>query len=81
MLKFGVSAIGLFGSYSRNEQTQNSDIDILVDFDGSKETYDNFQSVYDFLERIFNGLKVEMVTKKGLSPHIGPHILNEVLYV
>lgn len=78
---FGITNIGLFGSYIRNEQTSDSDIDILVDFSSQKETYDNFIATYDFLEKIFDGIKVEVVTKNGLSPHIGPQILKEVIYV
>lgn len=81
MSNFGVSDIGLFGSYAREEQTDNSDIDILIDFNSENETYDNFIAVYDFLERVFKGVRVEMVTKNGLSPYIGPKILKEVEYV
>ena len=80
ILSFGVTKIGLFGSYVRNEQTNGSDIDILIDFDSQNETYDNFIAVYDLLENIFQDAKVEVVTRKGLSPYIGPKILNEVVY-
>jgi len=38
-------------------------------------------AVYDLFEQIFKNEKVEIVTKNGLSPHIGPRILSEVLYV
>ena len=78
---FGIRKMGLFGSYQRNEQTETSDIDILIDFVPQKETYDNFLAVYDLIEEIFKGQKVEIVTKNGLSPHIRPKILNEVHYV
>ncbi|MGF7140257.1 nucleotidyltransferase family protein [Roseimarinus sediminis] len=77
----GVRNVGLFGSYIRDEQTENSDIDILVDFDPEKETYDNFLAVYELLEKLFSQNKVDVVTKNGLSPYIGPKILNEVQYV
>lgn len=80
-LRFGIKNIGLFGSYSRGEQSDNSDIDILIDFDPDKENYDNYMAVYDLFERLFKNEKVEVVTKNGLSPYIGPNILNEVLYV
>ena len=79
--KFGVCDLGLFGSYLRNEQTDKSDIDILIDFEPNKETFDNYMAVYDLLENIFDNEKIEVVTKNGLSPYIGPKILNEVLYV
>ncbi len=80
-LAIGIREVGLFGSYVRNEQTSNSDIDILVDFEPDKETFDNYMAVYELLENLFKNLKVEVVTKNGLSPYIGPKILNEVQYV
>ncbi|MFC4871708.1 nucleotidyltransferase family protein [Negadavirga shengliensis] len=79
--KYGVKRIGLFGSYVRNEQTENSDIDILIDFVADKENFDNYMTVYDIIEKLFENHKVEIVTKNGLSPYIGPKILNEVQYV
>jgi predicted nucleotidyltransferase len=78
---FGIREIGLFGSYARNEQTEKSDIDLLVDFDPDKETFDNYMAVCELLEQLFRNTKVEIVTKNGLSPYIGPKILNEVQYV
>jgi predicted nucleotidyltransferase len=79
--KFGIRSVGLFGSYLRNEQSDNSDIDILIDFEPDKENYDNYMAVYDLFEQLFKNEKVEIVTKNGLSPYIGPKILNEVMYV
>lgn len=81
LLKYGVRNIGLFGSYSRQEQSDTSDVDILVDFDPGHETFDNLMAIYDLLEKSFNNVKIDVVTKNGLSPHIGPKILSEVLYV
>lgn len=79
--RFGIRNIGLFGSYLRDEQTKTSDIDILIDFEPDKENYDNYMAVYDIIERLFLNERVEIVTKNGLSPYIGPRIVNEVLYV
>lgn len=79
--KYGVSNIGLFGSYLRNEQSTWSDIDLLIDFEPDKENFDNFMAVYDLFENLFRNEKVEIVTKNGLSKHIGPKILNDVFYV
>lgn len=79
--KLGVRNIGLFGSYLRNEQTNESDIDLLIDFEQEKENFDNYMAVYDIFESIFENEKVEVVTKNGLSKYIGPKILNEVMYV
>lgn len=78
---FGVQSIGLFGSYSRDEQADSSDIDILLDFEPDKETFDNFIAVCDIIENLFQYERVDIVTKNGLSPYIGPKILQEVVYV
>lgn len=79
--KYGVSDIGLFGSYLRNEQSAKSDIDLLIDFEPEKETFDNYMAVYDIFESLFKNEKIEIVTKNGLSKYIGPKILNDVMYV
>jgi predicted nucleotidyltransferase len=79
--KLGIRSVGLFGSYIRNEQSSESDIDLLIDFEPEKENFDNYMAVYDLFESIFKNQKIEVVTKNGLSPYIGPKILNEVQYV
>jgi uncharacterized protein len=78
---FGIQKVGLFGSYVRNSQSHASDIDILLDFYPEKETFDNYMAICDFLEKLFKNEKLDIVTKNGLSPYIGPKILEEVLYV
>lgn len=78
---FGVTEIGLFGSYVRNEQTETSDIDFLVDIIKERKTLKNYIDFCDTLETLFNTNKIDVVSKKGLSEFIGPHILNEVTYV
>jgi predicted nucleotidyltransferase len=80
LAKYGVKEIGLFGSYVRDEATENSDIDILIDFDSNNENFDNYMSVYEMLEQHFANQRIEVVTKNGLSPYIGPRILEEVYY-
>ncbi len=73
----GVRCIGLFGSFVRSEQTDSSDIDLLVEFLPEKHSFDNFMDAAFLLEDLL-GRKVEIVTPEALSPHIGPHILKEV---
>jgi uncharacterized protein len=81
LTKLGITDIGLFGSYVRGEQSAISDIDILIDFDPEMENFDNYMAAYDIFERLFKNEKVEIITKNGLSPYIGPSILKEVMYV
>lgn len=77
----GVVTLGLFGSTVRGEATKHSDIDILIDFDTDKETFSNFMAVCDLLEESFGKHKIDVVTRKGLSPFMGKSILEEVEYV
>ncbi|MBV6655134.1 MAG: nucleotidyltransferase family protein [Mameliella sp.] len=79
--QLGIDLIGLFGSYAREEQRENSDIDLLISFKDGYETFNNFMDLSLLLEEIFKGVKVEIVTINGLSPYIGPKILGEVEYV
>jgi predicted nucleotidyltransferase len=77
---YGVKSLGIFGSFSKGKIHESSDVDLLVDFDPSKKSFDNFMHLSFFLEELF-GRKVEIVTNQSLSKFIGPHILNEVLHV
>jgi uncharacterized protein len=78
---FGVTEIGLFGSYVRNEQTENSDIDLLIDYNIKEINFKNFMNFCFMMDDLFKDIKVEVVTKNGLSQFIGPYILKEVKYV
>ena len=77
---YGVKKIGLFGSYVRNKQNKNSDIDILVEFYKYKKNYNNFINLVYYLEDNLN-TKIDLLTIESLSPYIGQRILNEVEYV
>ena len=74
--EYGVIEIGVFGSYVRGENTENSDVDILVSFDRPL----GFFKFLELEERLSEwlGATVDLVTKNALKPHIGNHILNEV---
>ena len=77
---FGVRRLGLFGSFVRGEQRAESDVDLLVEFDHGRKTFDAFMRLAFYLEDLL-GRRVELVTPESLSPYIGPHILDEVEYV
>ncbi|MHA1466237.1 MAG: nucleotidyltransferase family protein [Candidatus Heimdallarchaeaceae archaeon] len=77
---FGIMNIGVFGSYVRDMQENLSDLDLLIEFEPGKKSFDNFINLLNFLEDLLQ-IKVDLVTKKALSPHIGPNILEEVVYV
>ncbi|MBA4392599.1 MAG: nucleotidyltransferase [Desulfobacca sp.] len=75
----GVKKIGLFGSFVRGEQRPESDIDLLVEFDPGRKTFDSFMELAFFLEELIQH-RIELVTVESLSPYIGPYILSEVEY-
>lgn len=77
--KYGVKRIGLFGSYLRKEQKPTSDIDILVEFEKGKVTFDNYMDLKFFLEDLFK-CKVDLVIKEAIKPDLKPYILGSVKY-
>ena len=76
----GVRRLGLFGSFARGQQHRDSDVDILVEFEPGRKTFDAFMRLSFLLEEALQR-RVEVVTKESLSPYIGPRILEEVDYV
>jgi len=77
--EYSVKTIGVFGSVARNEQTGQSDIDLLVEF--SKPVgFVTFMRLENFLsERL--GKQVDLVTSDSLKPVIRQDVLSEVIYV
>ena len=77
--EYSVKTIGVFGSVARNEQTGESDIDLLVEF--SKPVgFVTFMRLENFLsERL--GKQVDLVTSDSLKPVIRQDVLSEVIYV
>ncbi|NIJ55138.1 nucleotidyltransferase family protein [Dyadobacter arcticus] len=58
---WGVSKLGLFGSAQRDTMNEESDIDILIDFEDDRETYNNCINTCDFLESAFQGRNLDIV--------------------
>ncbi len=77
--EFLVKRIGVFGSYSRGEQTRKSDVDILVEFIEEPSLF-KFIRLERYLTNIL-GVKVDLVMKNALKYYIGKHILKEVNYL
>jgi len=76
--KYFVDKIGYFGSFSRNEQTNDSDIDILVSF--RKPVGWEFFDLQEFLENELK-LKVDLVSEKALKEQLKQIILKSVKYI
>ncbi|HWQ66176.1 MAG TPA: nucleotidyltransferase family protein [Methanospirillum sp.] len=77
--QFGVSKIGIFGSFARGEERPDSDVDVLVTFHKDKKTFDNVMGTKFFLEDLFKR-NVDLVTDAALKPLIRDHILQDVVY-
>ena len=76
---FGVKSLRIFGSTVRGENKPESDIDILVEFNGPA-TFDDYMGLKIFLEDIL-GKQIDLVTEKALKPRLRPYIEKEAIYV
>jgi len=77
--KYGVKRIGVFGSYVKSMQRENSDIDTLVEFEKDKKSFDNYMELKFFLQDLL-GCKVDLVIKDALKREIKPYVIKEVEY-
>jgi uncharacterized protein len=77
--KYGVKNIALFGSYSREEQKDISDIDLLVEFEDHALTFDNYMDLKFELEDYFNK-KIDLVIIDDLKPEIKQSVLRGVSF-
>jgi predicted nucleotidyltransferase len=79
--KYAIKEIALFGSFARNEQRDDSDIDLLI------ELQDNVQNIHDLKEDLREYLvnsferSVDLARFKYLKPYAKKHILKDILYV
>ena len=76
--KFGVKKLWVFGSYVRGEQKEKSDIDIMVEFEKGKKTFDNYMDLKFFLEEVL-GVEVDLITVEALKPRIKDYIWKEAV--
>ena len=76
---FGVKSLALFGSIARDEARSTSDIDILVEFQGTA-TFGQYMKLKFFLEDRL-ACSVDLVTPKALKPRLRPYIEKEAFYV
>ena len=77
--RFGVTRLALFGSTARDEARSDSDVDIVVGFDGPA-TLARYFGVQFFLEDEL-GCSVDLVTEKALRPELRPHIEREAVNI
>ena len=76
--KYKVKTIAIFGSYARGEETEESDVDILVEFEEPVGLL--FVHLADYLEEIL-GLKVDLLTPDAIKPNRKKYIMEDLTYV
>ena len=82
--KFGVKKIGIFGSLSRGEAKEKSDIDLIVEFQPNMATFKNFGGLVEYLERLL-GKSIDILTPAGVESirinEIKESIRRDIIYV
>lgn len=78
ILKYHLKSIGIFGSFTREDFTEDSDIDILIDYEQPLGV--EFIDLADELEKILNH-KVDLVSKNGVKPKYFKEIQKDLIYV
>ena len=79
MHRFGARHLALFGSAARDELREDSDIDVLVEFEGPA-TFDGYVGLADYLEQLL-GRRVDLVTEKGLKPRARRYVEKDLIRV
>lgn len=77
--RFGAKHLALFGSAARDELRDDSDIDVLVEFEGPA-TFDGYFDLKDHLEHVL-GRSVDLVTEKGLKPRARRYVEKDLIRV
>ncbi|MCX6669736.1 MAG: nucleotidyltransferase family protein [Methanothrix sp.] len=79
LTRMGVKTLAIFGSVARDEASPDSDVDILVEFQGPA-TFNGYMDLKFFLEDLL-GRPVDLVTRKSIRPRLKTQIEREALYV
>jgi len=77
---FQVTNIGIFGSYIREEATEESDLDLLVEFDRGHKDFFNYMRLKNYLENLFD-IEVDLILKDAVKTQLRERIFQEVRYV
>ncbi|TKI70231.1 hypothetical protein FCU45_02785 [Sulfurimonas crateris] len=78
---FHITKIALFGSFARDEQTDGSDVDLLIELDDNLiDVYDTKESLKQFLSHSFDR-SVDLAREKYLKPYAKEFILKDAIYV
>ena len=79
--KYHLKKLGIFGSYARNEQTPESDLDLLVEFEeNTPDLADKEEFLREEIQSIFN-INVDICREKYIKPIFRKYILTDAIYV
>lgn len=76
---YGMQSLALFGSVARDEATDTSDVDVLVDF-GAPPTFDQYMGLKFFLEDLLQ-CQVDVVTRRSLKERVRPYVEKDAVRV
>ncbi len=76
---FGVTRIGIFGSFARGDQTTKSDIDIVVEMEHSRKNIHSFLKLKRFLEKEMER-KIDLGFEHCLKPAIKEKVIKQIIY-
>ena len=77
--KYKLQEIALFGSYARNEENSNSDVDLMVV--ENTNSFRDYSAMYHFVSSLFKGIKVQMVSKNAIKPQYFERLKSDLIYV
>lgn len=77
--QFGAARLGLFGSFVRGEQTDESDIDFVVEFQDGKKKYKNYVHLAYYLQDLMNR-EVQLVTWEAMAPFVKTEVEKDIEY-
>jgi len=77
--KYKINRLGIFGSYVRGEQEDESDLDILIDYEEAPSLITLIEIENQLSDLL--GVTVDLVTRKGIKPQLRKYILEEVVYL
>lgn len=77
--KYGVRSLAIFGSYARGEQTPESDLDVLVQFERTPDLYAFGEMALDLEEAL--GIRMDLFTRSTLKPRMVPRVDRDLVAV
>ncbi len=78
--RFGIKRLSIFGSIARDEFSEDSDLDVLVEFREDHETFANYMDLKFFLEDLFNR-DVDLVMHDAVRPAFRPYIERDAIAI